>query len=123
MLIKKVIKKPVKKSVTKPADRLILLQKKAKEIGQPTKATLSKVLLAGKVLHYFNNVKVAVIKFKEPIKIGDTIRIVGGEAVDFKQKIASIQIDHKKVAIVKKGQEVGVKVKEKVREGYRVYKV
>ena len=111
MLAKKVIKKPVKKSITKPADRLILLQKKAKEKE------------VGKVLHYFNNAKVAVIKFKEPTKVGDTIQITGGLDVDFKQKIASMQIDHKKVITAKKGQEVGVKVKEKVREGYRVYKV
>ena len=84
---------------------------------------LTKPKEIGKVLHYFNNIKVAVIKFKEPVKIGDTIKIMGGEGVDFKQKIASMQIDHKKVVLIKKGQEVGMKLKEKVREGYKVFKV
>lgn len=123
VLVKKLaVKKLVKKSITKPVDlrsakgfgkasRLILLQKKAKEKE------------IGKVLHYFNNIKVAVIKFKEPVKAGDTIKITGGEGVDFKQKIVSMQIDHKKVVLIKKGQEVGMKLKEKVREGYKVFKV
>ncbi len=77
----------------------------------------------GEVLHYFNNIKVAVIKFKEPIKVGETIKIIGGENTDFKQKITSMQINHKKVVFIKKGQEVGMKLKEKVREGYKIFKV
>ncbi len=83
----------------------------------------TKEKLVGIVTHYFSNIKVAVIKFKEPMKTGDTIRIAGEEKTDFKQKISSMQIDHKKVAVVKKGQEAGMKVKEKVREGYKVFKV
>ncbi len=84
---------------------------------------IKKEKLIGEVLHYFNNIKVAVIKFKEPVKVGDTIKITGGESTDFKQKITSMQIDYKKVALAKKGQEVGMKLKEKVREGYKVFKV
>lgn len=76
----------------------------------------------GKVLHYFNNIKVAVIKFKEPVKVGDTIRIEGGQNTNFEQAIASMQEDHKEVSKAKKGQEVGMQVKEKVREGYKVYR-
>ncbi|MDD5433228.1 MAG: hypothetical protein PHE77_01020 [Candidatus Pacebacteria bacterium] len=77
----------------------------------------------GKVVHYFDKIQVAVIKFQEPVEVGDTIRIEGGESTNFEQKIASMQIDHQEVDKVKKGQEVGLKVKEKVHEGYKVYKV
>jgi hypothetical protein len=34
-----------------------------------------------------------------------------------------MQIEHEPVNTAKKGEEVGFKVKQKVREGYRVFKV
>ena len=76
----------------------------------------------GVVSNYFANVKVAAIKLRVGLKVGDTIRIVGGE-VDFKQPVKGMQIDHKKVKTAKKGDEIGVKVGEKVRQGYRVFKI
>lgn len=77
----------------------------------------------GEISHYFSNIKVAVIKLSSPLKEGDTIRIIGGEETDFNQEVASMQIEHEKVKSAKKGDAVGLKVKEKVREGYKVYKV
>ena len=79
--------------------------------------------LIGKVTHYFSNIEVAVVELLSPLSIGDTIRIVGGEATDFEQTVDSMEVDHKKVKKAKKGNEVGLKIKEKVREGYKVYKV
>jgi translation elongation factor EF-1alpha len=52
---------------------------------------------------------------------GSKIRIVGGET-DFEQEIKGMQIQHKKVGKAKKGDEIGVKVSDKVRKGYRIYK-
>jgi len=78
--------------------------------------------LIGKVTHYFDKLQVAVIQLDGKIKIGDTIRIVGGE-VDFEQPIESMQVDHEAVDSAKKGSEVGMKVSTKVHTGYRVYKV
>lgn len=77
----------------------------------------------GKIVHYFDKIKVAVIEFSKAVKEGDEIRIEGGESTDFTQVIESMQTDHKEVKKAKKGDEVGLKVKEKVREGYLVYKV
>jgi len=34
-----------------------------------------------------------------------------------------MQIEHQTIKKAKKGQEVGIKTKEKVRDGYKVYKV
>lgn len=79
--------------------------------------------LIGKVTHYFSNIEVGVVELLSPLSIGDTIRIVGGESTDFEQTVDSMEVDHKKVKKAKKGNEVGLKVKEKVREGYKVYKV
>ncbi|OGZ70647.1 MAG: hypothetical protein A3F47_00090 [Candidatus Staskawiczbacteria bacterium RIFCSPHIGHO2_12_FULL_38_11] len=78
--------------------------------------------LIGKITHYFSNIEVGVIKLSAPLKLGDEIRIVGGESTDFNQKVDSMQVDHKEVKSAKKGDSVGLKVSEKVREDYKVYK-
>lgn len=77
----------------------------------------------GKVEHYFDKIGVAVLKLNSPLAVGEIIRIVGGEQTDFEQEVASMQVEHQKIAKAKKGDEVGLKVKEKVREGYKVYRV
>jgi len=78
--------------------------------------------LIGKITHYFSNIGVGVIELTDKLKVGDEIRIVGGET-DFTQSVDSMEVDHKKVEEAKSGDSVGLKVNEKVREGYKVYKV
>ena len=78
--------------------------------------------LIGKITHYFGNIGVAVIELSGTLKVGDTIRIVGGET-DFEQNVESMEIEHEKVKEGKKGKSVGLKVDQKVHEGYKVYKV
>lgn len=78
--------------------------------------------LIGKISHYFGNISVAVVDLSGPLKIGDTIRIIGGET-DFTQEVSSMEVDHKKVTSAKKGDSVGFKVDDKVRDDYKVYKV
>ena len=79
--------------------------------------------LIGKITHYFGNIEVAVIELSDTLKVGDTIRIVGGEDTDFTQDVDSMEMEHEKVKKAKKGESVGMKVTDKVREGYQVYKV
>ena len=77
----------------------------------------------GVVDHFFSKVSVAAIKITDgELKIGDTIHIVGAHT-DFKQKIESMQIDRVPVEKVKPGDDVGIKVKDRVREHDIVYKV
>ena len=78
--------------------------------------------LVGKVTHYFGNIGVAVIELSDVLKVGDTIRIVGG-ITDFTQEVESMEIEHKKTETAKTGDSAGLKVSQKVREGYKVYKV
>lgn len=77
----------------------------------------------GEVVHYFDKIGVAVIKFSSNISVGDKVRIAGGENTDFEQEIDSLEVDHEKIKKAKKGNEAGMKVRDKVREGYKVYKV
>jgi len=77
----------------------------------------------GVVEHFFTNVSVAAIKITGgELKVGDTIHIVGA-TTDFTQKIDSMQIDKTSVESVKPGDDVGIKVKDRVREHDVVYKV
>lgn len=75
----------------------------------------------GVISNYFDHVGVAAVKLDKPLKTGDTIEIKGGE-VDFEQKVESMQIHHDQVKKAKKGDEIGIKVSEKVRKGYKVFK-
>jgi putative protease len=77
----------------------------------------------GRVEHYFDKIGVAVLKLSDTLKVGDIIRIEGGQDTDFKQTVKSLQFNHQKIVQAKKGQDVGLKVKEVAREGYKVYKI
>ena len=77
----------------------------------------------GVVEHFFTKISVAAIKITDgELKVGDTIHVVGAHT-DFKQKVDSMQIDLKPVKMVKPGDEVGIKVKDRVREHDIVYKI
>jgi len=75
-----------------------------------------------KVTHYWSKVSVAAIKLYDTLSVGDTIHI-SGSTTDFEQTVDSMEIEHETVEMAKKGQEVGLKVEERVRKGDRVYKV
>ena len=77
--------------------------------------------LIGKITHYFSNIGVAVIDLLSSLNEGDTIRISGGENTDFTQEVDSMEMEHEKIKQGKKGDSVGMKVKEKVRDGYKVF--
>ena len=74
----------------------------------------------GKVTHYYGQLGVAVIKFSQSFEAGERVRFKGA-TTDFEQVLKSVQLDHKEIKSVKKNQEVGVKVDEKVREDDEVY--
>ena len=113
---KKPAKKPAKKPVSKP-------KKKAK--GKRTPAMVKKALAAlpvAEVTHYFPHVKAAVLKIKTGnIRIGDELRFKG-HTTNFKQRVVSMQIDHKPVMVAGKGDDFGVEVGSRVRVGDLVFK-
>ncbi len=76
----------------------------------------------GKVKHYFDRIGVAVLELTAPVKVGDTIHFLGHSA-DFQQVVDSLQIEHKGVPEAKPGQDVALKVAQKVHEHDKVLKV
>ena len=76
----------------------------------------------GEISNYFQQVKAAAIKLSAPLKVGDKIRIEGGEK-KIEMTVDSMQIDRKPVKAAKKGEEIGLLVPEDVHKGYRVFKI
>ena len=74
----------------------------------------------GVITHYYSKLGVGIIKLEKELNLGDEI-IIKGHSSDFKQKVEGLQFDHKDIVKGEKGQDVGVKLKEKVREGDVVY--
>jgi len=74
----------------------------------------------GEVTHYFNNLGVAIVKFSKAVSTGDTV-LFKGATTDFTHKVDSMQLDHEEVDKAKKGQEIGIKVAERVRAGDQVF--
>ncbi len=76
----------------------------------------------GKVTHYFAKIGVAVIEVTGgSIRAGDEIH-VKGHTTDFKQKVASMQIEHETVEIAEPGLSIGIKFEGPVRANDLVYK-
>jgi putative protease len=76
----------------------------------------------GKISHYFTKIGVAVIELSGELKVGDRISIEG-MTTDLQQAVDSMQIEHEKVAKAGKGQAIGIKVEQRVREGDLVFKL
>jgi putative protease len=77
----------------------------------------------GKITHYFSKINVGILELsKGTLQVGDTIHIKGHTS-DFYQKIESMQMEHDPVDKVKKGEPVGIKVENSVRENDVVFKV
>lgn len=78
--------------------------------------------LIGKVSHYFTKIGVGVIELTDSLSVGDKISIEGA-TTDIQQTIKSMQINHKDVKKAKKGDSIGLKVKDRVRPNDNVYKI
>jgi len=74
----------------------------------------------GEITHYYGGIGVAIVKFSKAVDVGIEVHFKGAHA-DFTQTIDSMQYDHKDIKSAKKGQEVGIKISEKVHEGDKVF--
>jgi translation elongation factor EF-Tu-like GTPase len=74
----------------------------------------------GEVSTFFSHVSVAAIKLKDKLKVGDRIKIKG-HTTDIEQLVDSMQIDRKEVKEAKKGDEIGIKVNDRVRPNDKVF--
>lgn len=117
-------KSKAKKRARRPKIKRVKARRPARKKVTPlTKAPTATLEKIGKVTHYFPKVKAAaVLVLKDSIKLGDEIYIKG-HTTDFKEKITSMELDHVPIKEGKKGQEIGLLVKSRVRIGDSVYKL
>lgn len=101
----------IKKSLPLPQEKL-----KIKKSGE------ADGMLIGLITHYFPHVQAAVIKLKKPLAKGDEVKIKG-HTTDFIQTVISMQIDRKEILNAKKGDEIGLRVSSRVRQGDKAYKL
>jgi len=76
----------------------------------------------GEIFSYYSQIGVAAVKLTGTLKKGDKIRIKG-HTTNFEQTADSMQIEHKKVESAKKGDDLGIKVVDRVRPGDKIYKL
>ncbi|MBI2624019.1 translation elongation factor-like protein [Candidatus Parcubacteria bacterium] len=76
----------------------------------------------GKITHYYSKLGVAIVELAGSLAVGETIHVQGA-TTDFTQQVESMQVEHEDVQKAGKGDAVGIKVAEKVREHDLVTKV
>ena len=75
----------------------------------------------GNVMTYYNHIGVAVIELTGNVKAGDKI-IFRGYTTDLEHVIDNMEIEHQSVQEAKAGDQIGIKVGDRVRKKDKVYK-
>lgn len=78
--------------------------------------------LIGTITHFFPKINVAVVELSGTLKQGEKISVEGHESA-FEQVVDSMQIEHAPVKTAKKGQAIGLRVLQPVKEKDQVFKV
>ena len=116
--VKKTIK-PAAKPKPKTETKLIVPKKPAKSAAKAIDPSLTEM---GVITHYFDRIKVCVVKLTQgTVLIGDKLNIIGLKT-KFIQKVWSMQIESEDVKVAKKGQLIGLKVDKPVVVGDKVFK-
>ena len=77
----------------------------------------------GEVTHFYDKINVAILELTADLSKGDKIKFVRGGEDLFEQEVESMQIEHDKLDSAKKGDVIGLKVNEILKEGAEVFKV
>ncbi|MBW2493998.1 MAG: hypothetical protein JRE43_04540, partial [Deltaproteobacteria bacterium] len=129
-------KKPARKKATRksapkraprakaPANSTQRVASAAPAVSQtPPTVAAAKSSEVGTVTHYFPRVDAAVVAVGPgELHTGDTVHF-RGHTTDFYQTLDRLEIDHQPVDVAKPGQQVGVHVSHRVREGDHVKRI
>lgn len=77
--------------------------------------------MIGRVTHYYPKVSVAAVILDTHLEKGDRIHIHGPHE-DIYQTVTSMELDHIPIREADTGQDVGIKVVERVHEGDLVFR-
>src|SRR3989344_4617340 len=102
--------------------RKVKAVKKGKKAAKKTVAKAPKMPpVLGKVTHYYDHIGVGVLALKGPLSVGEKILLKRNKQ-EFTQVVESLQVDHESVVKAKKGDEVGLQLNERIKEGALVYR-
>lgn len=98
-------------------------------VRQPTTGGATKLSMpmpavdrpVGVVTHYYDKIGVGVLKLREPLKVGELIRVQKGDTT-FTQTVSSMQINRQKVQQANANDDVALKVDKPAHEGARIYR-
>jgi len=76
----------------------------------------------GEITHYFTRIGVAVVDVSGPLKVGDRIAIKG-MTTNYEMTLESMQVEGKNIEEANEGDDIGMKVDDRVRKGDIVYKL
>lgn len=76
----------------------------------------------GEISHYFTRIGVAVVDVSGPLKVGDRIAIKG-MTTNYEMTLESMQVEGNNIDEANEGDDVGMKVDDRVRKGDIVYKL
>ena len=76
----------------------------------------------GGVSHYFARIGVAIVDLSGPLTVGDRIAIKG-MTTNYEMTISSMQIEGANIEAAVAGDDIGMKVDDRVRQGDLVYKL
>lgn len=76
----------------------------------------------GKVTHYYDKIGVAIVELDGTLSVGDQIKFTKDGQDLFDQPVESIQIEHDKKDSAGKGEIIGLKTIEPVKEGTEIFK-
>ena len=77
----------------------------------------------GRVSHFYDKIGVAIVELDGTLSVGDRIKFTKDGQDLFEQSVDSIQIEHEKKDSAGKGDVVGLKTNEEVKEGVEVFKI
>ena len=79
------------------------------------------VVQVGHISHFFSKISVAIVEVTAPLTVGDRI-LIKGPSTDFEQVVDSMQIEHNNIQRAEKGQSIGLRTTQHVKEKDMVYK-
>lgn len=83
---------------------------------------MAKLRAVGRVIHYWTRLGVAGVELIDSLRIDNRVHFLG-TSTDLKQRVTSMQLDHRFIEEAHAGQQVGILVADRVRAGDTVYLV
>ena len=116
----------VRRIRSKPSVSARQVRQVAQQVVRPSSRVQAKEqqgTFIGTIQHYYTHLGVGVLDVQgEPVAVGDRIRVKGA-TTDFTQTVQSMQLNHQSAQRAAKGESVGLKVDQHVRQHDKVYRL